>query len=83
MDEEKKKLNFTDYALIAVGVTTVLFIIAMIITFWKFQDIPDTLVNNFFRAIFGEISIAGILTCNKRKYNYTQYDNEEYYERSE
>lgn len=66
---EKKKLNFTDYTLIAVGITTILFIIAMIVTFWRFQMIPETLVDNFFRALFGEVSIAGILTCNKRKYN--------------
>lgn len=34
--------------------------------------VPDGLINNYFRAVFGEISIAGILTCNKRRYN--KYD---------
>ena len=73
--KKKKNLNFTDIALIAVGITTVIFIITMIILFWRFQMVPDGLINNYFKAVFGEISIAGILTCNKRKYS--QYDTDE------
>ena len=83
MDKNNKKFNFTDITLIAIGITTVLFIIAMIVTFWRFQLVPDTLINNYFKAIFGELSIAGILTWNKRKYNNTENDDEIYNHRAE
>lgn len=66
----KKKSNTLTKILYTVGLFLSLFIVVMIITFWKYQSVPDTLIV----AVLGaggiqSIACAFITIKNWKKYN--------------
>ena len=65
--KNKKKMNKIDKILICVLLTTVLFIVAMIYLYVKFQSVPDSLVVGYFGAVFGEVSICGVIKSKIEK----------------
>lgn len=50
----KEPLNTSTKILILLGVTTLIFIIAMIIIFCMYQMVPDVLIERYFTCIVGE-----------------------------
>lgn len=54
-----------DFILIIVGVLLIAFTVVMIITFWRYAMVPDTLVACFFTAIAGECGIMGWIKTAK------------------
>lgn len=60
----KKKLCFTDGAVIVSAIMILAFTVVMIITFWRFQAVPDVLIGAFF-ACFG--AEGGYLTYIYKK----------------
>ena len=52
MASRKTKLKFSKKIIIFMFATMILFTSTMIITFWKFQSVPDALIEPFF-AFFG------------------------------
>lgn len=56
-----------DKVLIALGVFVALFVIAMIVTFWKFGSVPDSLVVAVLGSGSSEAILCCIITCIKKK----------------
>ena len=54
-----------DLILAIVGVLTVAFMIAMIVTFWRFAMVPDTLIQCYFGMVAGECGIMGWIKTAK------------------
>nr|DAT84970.1 MAG TPA: Triple QxxK/R motif-containing protein family [Caudoviricetes sp.] len=65
--EELKKntIKVLDLILIIVGISTFIFTVIMLIFFYLFQSIPDTLCERFFTVIVGELGITGIIKIVK------------------
>lgn len=59
------KMKTMDLILIIVGVLLIAFTVVMIITFWRYAMIPDTLVTCFFGTIAGECGIMGWIKTAK------------------
>ena len=71
----KKKLNFSDGAVIVSAIMILIFTIVMIVTYWKFQSVPDVLIGAFYTCFSFE---GGYLTYiyKTRKSNKEVDDNE-------
>ena len=41
---KKKRLNGSDWAMIVTSVLLAAFIVVMIVTYWRFQSVPDSLI---------------------------------------
>lgn len=67
MMENKKKLNTLDKILLLVGVTTLLFVITMIVVFCFKDSVPDTLIVAWFGATFGEAGCCTFIWKSKLK----------------
>lgn len=63
--KNKKGIKTLSIVLIILGVTTILFTASMILLFYKFQSIPDTLCERFFTCVVGELGIAGLIQIAK------------------
>ena len=63
--KDKKGIKTLTIILMVVGVLTILFTISMVVLFYKFQSIPDTLCERFFTCIVGELGIAGVIQVVK------------------
>jgi hypothetical protein len=50
----KKPLNTSTKILILLGITTLIFMIAMIIIFCMYQMVPDVLIERYFTCVVGE-----------------------------
>jgi hypothetical protein len=50
----KEPLNTSTKILILLGITTLIFIIAMIIIFCMYQMVPDVLIERYFTCVVGE-----------------------------
>ena len=62
---KKNKMKFSKKIIILMFVTMILFTITMIVTFWKFQAVPDMLIEPFF-AFFGiEGGALGIIKVSE------------------
>lgn len=62
---KKNKMKFSKKIIILMFVTMILFTITMIVTFWKFQSVPDMLIEPFF-AFFGiEGGALGIIKVSE------------------
>lgn len=60
-----KKMKFSKKIIILMFVTMITFTITMIVTFWRFQSIPDALIEPFF-AFFGvEGGALGIIKVSE------------------
>lgn len=84
--KNKKGVKTLTIVLIILGITTILFTVSMIVLFYKFQSIPDTLCERFFTCVVGELGIAGLIQVVKtvcghmfsQKKNSEEYPSEEY-----
>jgi len=61
------KIKTLDLILIVVAILLVAFIVAMIITFWKFQQIPDVLVTCVLGTGTAELLASAIITIVKKR----------------
>lgn len=50
--QRRNKLKFSKRIIILMFATIILFTLTMIVTFWRFQSVPDALIEPFF-AFFG------------------------------
>ena len=50
----KEPLNTSTKILILLGITTLIFIIAMIVIFCMYQMVPDVLIERYFTCVVGE-----------------------------
>lgn len=76
----KKSLNTSTKILILLGITTLIFIIAMIIIFCIYQMVPDVLIERYFTCIVGEGGFLMIIkvvktVVEKRKDSLQDIDN--------
>lgn len=72
-----KSVGTMNIVLIIVGVTLVLFTVAMIAVFTICGAIPDTLVTCVFAACGGECGIMGWIKTTKERYRDRQYELED------
>lgn len=63
-----KDLGMMDKVLIFVGALIIIFTVVMIITFYRYGAIPDTLCTCVFAACTGEAGFMGIIQATKNKY---------------
>lgn len=56
-----------DKVLIILGTFVFLFVVAMIVTFWKFQSVPDSLIVAVLGSGTSEAILTCIITCIKKK----------------
>ena len=61
----KKKWKTLDKVLLGVAVFLIIFIAAMIVTFWRFQSVPDALIDAVLRAGGVEAVITATITIVK------------------
>ena len=47
---KKKRINGSDIALMVLCAFAAAFVVAMIVTWWRFQSVPDALIYGFFGA---------------------------------
>lgn len=61
MRVKKKERNFSNTVLLVLGLGLLAFIVCMVVTFWKFQAVPDTLIQYTLGAGGLEaVALAGI-----------------------
>ena len=65
MKPTKKERKTLNVVLIAIGLTTLVFIAAMIWLFVRYQAIPDTLVERYFTCVVGELGVMGVIQVVK------------------
>lgn len=58
---KKSKMKFSKKIIILMFATMIIFTITMIVTFWRFQSIPDSLVDRFFGFFGVESGALGII----------------------
>ena len=64
-NSKKEKMKFSKKVIILMFATMILFTVTMIVTFWKFQSVPDALIEPFF-AFFGvEGGALGIIKVSE------------------
>lgn len=63
----RKKLCGLDIALIVLATLVVLFTIAILIIYWKFQSEPETLIQYFLGSAIIELIVAGWIERQKQK----------------
>lgn len=56
-----------DKVLIILGTFVFLFVVAMIVTFWVFQSVPDSLIVAVLGSGTSEAILTCIITCIKKK----------------
>ena len=66
-ERQKDSLNKMDKILLLLFITTVLFTASMVFLYYYHQSVPEPLIYSFFAALFGEISICGIVKSNNEK----------------
>ena len=60
-------MNGIDKTLLFVAILDTVFVVAMIVLFCLFQDVPDSLVVAVFGATFGECGCCSYIWKNKRE----------------
>lgn len=63
----RKHIKALDVALIVVAAFFVMFTTAMIVTFWRFQMVPDTLIASFYASCGIELVMAAWIETKKKK----------------
>lgn len=66
-----------DFILVIVGVLLIAFTVTMIITFWRFAMVPDTLITCFFGALAGECGIMGWIKTSKVRHQERKWQKED------
>ena len=72
--EEKKPMNGLDKTLLFVAILDTVFVIAMIVLFCLFQDVPESLVLAVFGATFGECGCCSYIWKNKKEMQFRNED---------
>lgn len=62
---KKNKLKFSKKIIILMFATMFLFTITMIITFWRFESVPDALIEQFFNFFGIEGGALGIIKVSE------------------
>lgn len=62
---KKNKMKFSKKIIILMFATMILFTITMIVTFWKFQSVPDMLIEPFFGFFGIEGGALGIIKVSE------------------
>ena len=62
---KKSKMKFSKKIIILMFATMILFTITMIVTFWRFQAIPDALIDPFFGFFGIEGGALGIIKVSE------------------
>lgn len=62
---KKNKMNFSSKIIILMFVEVTVFIVVMVVTFWKFQIVPDVLIEKFFDFFKLEGGALGIIKVAK------------------
>lgn len=62
---KKQKMKFSKKIIILMFVTMIAFTITMIVTFWKFQAVPDMLIEPFFGFFGIEGGALGIIKVSE------------------
>lgn len=73
----KNGMNGLDKTLIFIAIIDTLFVIAMIVTFWFYQSIPDSLVIAVFGATFGECGCCSYIWKLKREKQIKKEDTDD------
>ena len=63
----RRHIKAQDVALIIVGAVFLAFTTAMIVTFWRFQMVPDGLVAGFYASCGIEVVMAAWIEVAKKK----------------
>ncbi len=63
----RRHIKALDVALIVVAAFFVAFTTAMIVTFWRFQMVPDTLIASFYASCGIELVMAAWIETKKKK----------------
>lgn len=74
---DKPRVNKLDIFLLAILITTLIFIAVMTATFWRFQAVPDSLVAGFFAMVGGECGILGWIKSSKERRRERGYELED------
>ena len=61
------KMKTLDLVLLIVGILTLAFIVVMLVSFWHFGSIPDTLCTCFFACVGSECGICGWIKTTKER----------------
>ena len=75
--QDKKGLGMMDKVLIFVGALIIIFTVVMIVTFYRYGAIPDTLCTCVFTACTGEAGFMGIIQATKNKYQDREWQKED------
>ena len=62
---KKQKMKFSKKIIIVMFATMILFTITMIVTFWRFQAVPDMLIEPFFGFFGIEGGALGIIKVSE------------------
>ena len=62
---KKQKMKFSKKIIILMFATMILFTITMIVTFWRFQAVPDMLIEPFFGFFGIEGGALGIIKVSE------------------
>ena len=62
---KKSKMKFSKKIIILMFATMIIFTITMIVTFWRFQSIPDALIEPFFGFFGIEGGALGIIKVSE------------------
>lgn len=62
---KKSKMKFSKKIIVLMFATMIIFTITMIVTFWRFQSIPDALVDPFFGFFGIEGGALGIIKVSE------------------
>lgn len=60
-----KKMKFSKKVVILMFITMILFTITMIVTFWRFQTVPDALIEPFFGFFGIEGGALGVIKVSE------------------
>jgi Fe2+ transport system protein B len=68
-------MNTIDKILIGCAIAVIAFTVTMIVIFCIFQDVPDTLIDNFYNLFTGEAVITFLIWWIKKKGQKNDKDN--------
>lgn len=72
------KLKTLDLILIILGAFMIAFVVTMIITFWKFQSVPEQLIIAVMGSGSSELLMCCIIECVKKKAGVKREDPSQY-----
>lgn len=75
--KKKKEFGTMNFVLVLVGISLVLFTIAMIWLFREYGSIPDTLVTCVFATLGGECGVMGWIKTTKTRYEDRKWQKED------